>query len=94
MNTRIFIMAQGKGSRWSRDSRTIIENPCEYKQVLSITDEENLISRTIRQFHYDPMIKVICTGEFSQYLPDGTEIESFREPIQPILHGIWNTKKE
>ena len=94
MNTRIFIMAQGRGSRWSRDSRTIIENPCEYKQVLSITKTENLISRTIRQLGHDPLIKVICAGEFSSYLPKGTEIESFREPIQPILHGIWNTKRE
>ena len=94
MSTRIFIMAQGHGSRWLRDARTTIESPCEYKQVLPITDDENLISRTIRQLDYDPLIKVICAGEFYPYLPEGTEIESFREPIQPILHGIWNTKQE
>lgn len=94
MNTRIFIMAQGRGSRWSRDSRTTIESPCEYKQVLSITSDENLISRTIRQLRYDSLIKVICSEDFAKYLPKGTEIESFREPVQPILHGIWNTKRE
>jgi len=94
MNTRIFVMAQGKGTRWLRNDRTTIENPCEYKQIIPITEDENLICRTIRQLGKDANIKVICNEEFSNYLPVDIEIESFKEPIQPILHGIWSTKKE
>jgi len=88
---RIFVMAQGKGSRWDRGRWYHDVLPCEYKQVLPITEDLNLITRTIRQFKFfDP--KIICKGEFYRYLPEGTEIESFREPTGPIMKGIWNLK--
>lgn len=90
---KAFIMAQGQGSRWEKSRKFTDEPPCEYKQALPITEDLNLISRTIRQFKFcDPL--VICAGDMRKYLPEGTPIMSLREPTRCLLHGIWDTKGE
>ena len=85
---KVFIMAQGKGSRWDHDVPTI----SNYKQLLEIRPGERIIQRTIRQFSkYNPI--VIANGDFADHV---LMMRSLHEPTGSINEGIlslyedWN----
>lgn len=89
---KIFVMAQGEGSRWVEDrERGIIAPEYEFKQVLPITEELNLISRTLKQFQYWNTT-VICSDEMLKYLPDGTITYPLKDPVGCLLYGMWSLK--
>ena len=106
---KIYILAQGKGSRWKDDSGRDkgIQLPSEYKQLVPIGNGEVLIQRTIRQLWEISRARgirvegdwshatLIAPGDFLLYnIPKWIEFRSFREPTGCILEGICKTKKE
>jgi len=100
---KIYILAQGQGSRWRYDSHRVreIDLPSEYKQLLPIGNGEVLIQRTIRQISEAWNIRtpidltLIAPGDFLLYpFPEWMKFHSFREPTGCILEGICRTKKE
>ena len=92
MNRQIFIMAQGKGSRWEEDDRTGWCPPATYKQLVSIGDE-TIITRTIRQFSPNDMT-VIAQGEpFFPFVEGKAELITFHEPVGTLIQGIWKTSE-
>lgn len=107
---KIYILAQGKGSRWKDDSgrNMAIDLPSEYKQLIPIGNGEVLIQRTIRQLWELSRAKgnnimggvalnvtLIAPGDFLLYnIPKWVKFQSFREPTGCILEGICRTKKE
>ncbi len=97
---KIYILAQGQGSRWRYDSHRVreIDLPSEYKQLLPIGKGEVLIQRTIRQIgeSIDELdVTLIAPGDFLLYpYPEWMKFQSFREPTGCILEGICRTKNE
>jgi hypothetical protein len=82
---KIFIMAQGKGSRWDHN----IPNVANYKQLLQINDKETIIQRTIRQFaRYNPT--VVANEDFAPFVPI---LQSLHEPTGTINEGILSLNK-
>jgi len=81
---KVFVMAQGDGSRWSED--TYMELPSEFKQLTPLGNE-TIITRTLRQLG-DLDVTVIAPGEFAEYvLPFGVHLKYFRVPGS-LLSGI------
>jgi len=84
---KIFIMAQGDGSRWKENTK--IELPSEYKQLIPL-GKETIITRTLRQLEgYD--ITVIADGYFAPFMPENIKLVYFRVP-GCLLRGIWQTR--
>jgi len=96
-NKQIFIMAQGKGSRWTYDDRTGYLPPATHKQLVMIGDEP-IIVRTLRQLHErlgfgKENIIVVADGDyFFQHIQNHAGLMTYREPVGTILNGIWMSK--
>jgi hypothetical protein len=93
---KIYILAQGKGSRWEGENL-----PSEYKQLVPMGNGELLVHRTIRQIretlggYITVDVNLIAPGDFLLYaINENIDFRSFREPIGCILEGICRTKKE
>ena len=86
---KIFILAQGEGSRWIPENWGRIP-PAPYKQVVPFNDKDTIISRTIKQV-LGRDITVICHGDIIDYIKGlPISVDSFRDP-GTILKGIWLT---
>lgn len=86
---KIFILAQGEGSRWIPENWGRIP-PAPYKQVVPFNDKDTIISRTIKQVMGQD-ITVICHGDIIDYIKGlPISVDSFRDP-GTILKGIWLT---
>jgi len=86
---KIFVMAQGKGSRWQED--TYISLPSRFKQLTPL-GEETIITRTLRQVKDCSDVTVIADGYFAAYMPQNVKLTYFRFPGS-LLSGIWQTIK-
>jgi len=86
---KIFVMAQGKGSRWQEDS--YIQLPSRFKQLTPL-GEETIITRTLRQIKDCSDVTVIAEGEFATYMPPNVKLSYFRTPGS-LLSGIRQTIK-
>lgn len=86
VSPKVFILAQGKGSRWYEDNVNS-ELPAQYKQLIPINEKETLVSRTIRQLG-DVDWKLIANyGKFKDAC-DETKIHELREPAGSIVQGM------
>lgn len=86
VSPKVFILAQGKGSRWYEDNVNS-ELPAQYKQLIPINEKETIVSRTIRQLG-DVDWKLIANyGKFKDAC-DETKIYELREPTGSIVQGI------
>ena len=110
MVMKIYLLAQGQGSRWKADHNRnmAIDLPSEYKQLIPMGNGELLVHRTIRQLWEISRVKgdnviggvaldvtLIAPGDFLLYnIPKWVKFRSFREPTGCILEGICKTKKE
>ena len=104
MAMKIYLLAQGQGSRCSVDPirhPNSPELPSKYKQLIPMgyveqpdgsCDTEYLITRTIRQVGGE--LSVVADGDFFPYMPEGIDFRTFREPTGCILEGISRTKDE
>lgn len=83
---KIFIMAQGKGSRWKENARFPV--PCEIKQHVPILGTP-LIQRTVNQVRGVPSVSIVGKGEWFGNFHRNTM--TLTEPTGSILNGIIKT---
>jgi hypothetical protein len=90
----IYILAQGKGSRWYDHFRHEDEYdmPSEYKQLIPVNGEPNLF-RTIRMLEDCGRDDYLVIAEGSMFTPEQVDslpnkIKTLRHPGN-ILHGVW-----
>jgi len=86
---KIFVMAQGEGSRWRE--HTYVDLPSKFKQLTPLGDE-TIITRTLRQIKSCPDVTVIADGYFAAYMPQDVKLVYFRFPGS-LLFGIQQTIK-
>ena len=82
---KIFIMAQGKGSRWTRNSPVDVP-----KQLIPIGDT-TIIGRTIKQLGREHEIVVVAPSEFVIQVPEWCKVVTLDEPTGALLRGIYFT---
>lgn len=91
--TKIFVMAQGRGSRWKEvDKREPIELPSEYKQLIPLGDGRTLISRTLDQLERMKKFNALLVAKSVPFSFWGFDLLELREPTFSILHGILSLR--
>jgi hypothetical protein len=84
---KIFIMAQGEGSRWDWTRPPAELKPSEYKQLIPIGDEV-LIQRTVRQLEGNKIV-LVANQDFFKYC---NVIFTLNSPVGTLIEGIAKTK--
>lgn len=87
--SRVFIYAQGKGSRW-KDSGTKLKLPSDYKQLIPI-GKELLIQRTVRQFNQHDVIVFAKHNVYCNLFPLNAKVYELKEPTGSIIDGFLTT---
>jgi hypothetical protein len=86
---KIFLMCQGRGSRWTENAR--FDVPSDLKQLVPINGEP-LISRTLKQLSGVPNVTLVGHGtDFRQYHHC---IRTFRDPVGSLVEGILRTSTD